>query len=242
MGWLKKAWGGVKKGAKAVGSTAQAWGEGLGSDVKALGEGAYDWATGQQQKEGYKEAQGSYGALGAKGEATFDASQAGQLGEYDKAQGVYNAQADYYNQPGYLENYYADNAERRGNLGFAMDEASRRNADAFAARGIQNSTVSAEYENRARQGLLGDYLKQEGALAAGADVARRGHMTDQFGNQLDISRGRAGVRGQSARDKWEAYSDAEKNRIRARLAEKGYNQQRLDELIGAGVDLAMLLS
>lgn len=240
MGWLKSAWKGTKNVAKKIGKGAAKFGEELvqvpGYAVGKVGDAA-DYLTGADDlKKGFKEAQKGYQAMGAQAETMYKEGEGRALGEYDKSQSVADSNRAQLGGPGYLEQFYSDNAARQGQLKFAQDQAARANADAFAGRGLNNSTIAVEYENRARQGLLGDYLKMEGELAGGADVSKRGRLKQMYDEQFALSDARSGIISESTKNRVAAMTDAEKQRLAAYLAEQGVDRETINMILGFGIE------
>lgn len=218
MGFLSKLYHGVTAGASA----------GLG----AAGDAWDSFSGGKEKRKGYNDAANAYGAYGQAQKDWYGQGLNKEMGAWGQAQDVYNRSAPQLQGPGYAEQFYTDNqGGRQGALKYTMDTAARANADAMAARGINNSTVAGEYENRARQGLLSDYTQHEGQLASAADEAKMGRLRQLFGEQFGIAGGEAGSIGQSYGQAGQAMSDAQKNQIAARLAASGVKQEEINQLL-----------
>lgn len=209
---------------------------GVGMLKDAYGE-TFGKMAGDKRKAAEKGAR-SYGELGGNLWNLYGTAGQQQLGALGKAQGIATANAGDLGRAGFLETFYKDNAARQGQLGWAMDQAARANADAMSARGINSSTVAGEYENRARQGLLGDYLANEGALAGGADAAMRARLGQRFGEQFGVSREQSGVIGKTAENQGEALMDTEKNRIAAQMMADGADAEAIAAALGWTTDAA----
>lgn len=196
------------------------------------GKKVYNAASGKDKKKGYEKAASSYEDLGRRASGMYGEMGQAQLGAYGNAEGAYGRMQDAYSQPGYMEKFYEDNARRQGAYGFAADEMARRNASAFAARGMNNSTMAAAAEQRGLQGLSADYLRQEGQLASAAEASRRGRFSDMYGASMGLGGAKAGILGGMYEGQIGAMSDAEKNAIAARLAAQGVSADQIEKILG----------
>ncbi len=196
--------------------------------------GAIDkWqGAGNEKRDAYGASADQYGQLGQSQKDWYDQGLNKQMGAWGGAANAANQNAGQLGQSSNAENFYADNAARKGALGFAQDQMHLQSANAGAARGINNSSAMARIENTGQQGLLSDYVRHEGELASSADASQRGRLGEMYGEQAGVAQGESGAIGQAYGQSGQAQQDAQKNAIAARLSKAGVSQEEINQLLG----------